>query len=73
VLLRSPVPDVFSDADFWFITQRLFGGDVYWAGGCATEWAKGMRADKAVHGARRWRWLADARWRLHMSATGTFT
>ena len=73
VLLRSPVPEVFSDADFWVVTQRLFGGDAEEASREMLHWARGMQADGALHGARRGRWLADAQWRLHMSATGTFT
>jgi len=73
VLLRSPVPDVFSDADFWFMTQQLSGGDSYWAGVDAENWARGMRADRALHGARRDRWLADALWRQHMSSVGDYT
>lgn len=73
VLLRSPVPDAFGDAEFWFITQRLCGGRVDWAVSQAEDWAQGLRADGALRGARRLGWLADAQWRLHMAATGMFT
>jgi hypothetical protein len=72
VLLRSPVPEVFSDADFWLITQRLWGGHVESATFTAQSWARGMQAENALRGARRSRWLDDAQWRLEMSATGTF-
>ncbi len=72
LLLRSPAPEVFSDAEFWFVTQRLFGGDAEWATRELLSWARGMQADGAVRGGRRSRWLADAQWRLQMSATGTY-
>lgn len=71
-LLRSPAPEVFSDADFWVVTQRLFGGDAEWAAREMQAWARGMQADGALRGGRRSRWLADAKWRLQMSATGTY-
>lgn len=73
VLLRSPAPEVFSDADFWIFTQQLFGGDADEARREMLSWARGMQADGALRGARRSNWLADAHWRLHMSATGMFT
>lgn len=72
VLLRSPAPDAFGDADFWVLTQRLCGGDVPAATRLAHEWAAGMRADAALQGARRQRWLGDALWRLEASAKGDF-
>lgn len=72
VLLRSPVPEVFSDADFWALTQLLMGGDVQAATRIAQDWARGLQADGALRGLRRSRWLADAQWRLEMSATGTY-
>ncbi|MCE4555466.1 hypothetical protein [Pelomonas cellulosilytica] len=72
-LLRSPAPEAFSDADFWFITQLLHGGDLHWATVTAQDWARGLAADRALRGGRRGRWLHDAQWRLHMSATGAFT
>lgn len=72
-LLRSPVPQVFSDAEFWFIVQRLHGGDLRSATATAQAWAAGMAADRALQGGRRGHWLADAEWRLHMAAIGAFT
>lgn len=72
-LLRSPVPDAFGDADFWALTQLLMGGDVDGATRTAHDWARGLRAEGALHGPRRDRWLANAQWRLQMSATGTYT
>jgi hypothetical protein len=72
VLLRSPAPDAFSDADFWAITQLLFGGDVYWATRTTQDWAASMRANAALQGARRSQWLTDALWRLEASAKGDF-
>jgi hypothetical protein len=72
VLLRSPAPAVFSDADFWALTQQLFGGDVDDASAEALAWAHGMQRDNAVHGARREQWLIDAIYRMEMAATGTF-
>ncbi len=44
VLLRSPVPDVFSDADFWVITQQLSGGHVPSATSTAVGWSGWRRA-----------------------------
>lgn len=72
LLLRSPAPDAFSDADFWVIVQLLFGGDLHWATRTAQDWAAGLRADGALQGARRDRWLTDALWRLEASAKGDF-
>jgi len=72
VVLRSPAPEVFSDADFWFIVQRLCGGDVPSATSTAESWARAMKAAGALRGGRRDRWLANARWLLHMEATGTY-
>lgn len=72
VLLRSPAPDAFSDADFWVFVQLLFGGDLHWATVTANEWAAGMRADAALHGSRREAWLNDALWRLEASAKGDY-
>jgi hypothetical protein len=71
-LLRSPVPAVFSDAEFWAMTQQVFGGDVVLATQQAQDWARGMQAEGALQGSRRRRWLQDALWRWEMSATGTF-
>lgn len=71
-LLRSPAPAVFSDADFWAITQQLFGGNVDAAGAETLAWARGMQRDNALHGARRGQWLVDAVYRLEMAASGTF-
>lgn len=73
LLLRSPVPEVFSDADFWFFTQRLSGGDADAASRELQDWVRRMQAAGALHGGRRRRWLDDALWRLEMSANGTFT
>ena len=72
VVLRSPVPEVFSDADFWVITQQLWGGHVESATFTAKSWAFGMKADGALRGGRRDRWLINAQWRLNMEATGTY-
>lgn len=72
VLLRSPAPDVFSDADFWFITQKLWGGDVSSATSTVESWARAMKAENALRGGRRDRWLANAQWLLHMEATGIY-
>ncbi len=72
VLLRSPVPDVFSDADFWFITQTLWGGHVESAASKTESWARAMKAEGAVRGGKRDRWLSNALWLLNMEATGTY-
>ena len=72
VLLRSPVPEVFSDADFWAMTQQLFGGHVESATASALAWARGMQTENALRGYRREQWLIDAVYRLEMSATGTY-
>lgn len=72
VLLHSPVPDAFSDADYWFITQRLCGGQREHATRLAEDWAAGMRRDNALRGPRRQAWLNDALHRLEVSARGDF-
>jgi hypothetical protein len=73
VLLRSPVPEVFSDADYWAMTQQLFGGDAEAAAREAQAWARAMQADGAARpGPRRQQWLGEALWRLQQSATGTY-
>ncbi|MDR7333415.1 hypothetical protein [Roseateles asaccharophilus] len=72
VLLRSPEPAVFSDAEFWAIAQQLCGGDVAHATATAGDWAQGMRADGAVRGWRREGWLLNAVAVLESSAAGTF-
>jgi hypothetical protein len=72
VLLRSPVPETLSDADFWALTQLLMGGDVQAATGIAQDWDRCLRAEGALRGPRRIRWLADAQRRLEMAATGAY-
>jgi hypothetical protein len=71
-LLHSPAPDAFSDADFWYITQRLCGGQRMHATRLAEDWATGMRRDRALQGPRRHAWLNDALHRLEASARGDF-
>lgn len=73
LLLRSPVPEVFSDADYWAITQQLFGGDTEAAASEARAWARAMQAaDAVLPGTRRQRWLDEALWRLQQSAAGIY-
>ncbi|MGM9482047.1 hypothetical protein ACS5PN_12745 [Roseateles sp. NT4] len=72
VLLRSPAPDVFSDGEFWFITQTLWGGHVQSAASMTESWARAMKAEGALRGGRRSRWLSNALWLLNMEATGTY-
>lgn len=72
VLLRSPAPEAFSDAEFWVIVQRLWGGRVGAATAQAERWASAMKADGALRGARRSRWLSNAQWLLNMEVTGSF-
>lgn len=72
VLLRSPAPDAFSDADFWFATQRLCGGQLVHATQLIEDWAAGMRRDNALQGTRRQTWLNAALHRLEASARGDF-
>lgn len=72
VLLRSPVPDAFSDADFWVVTQRLCGGQLVPATRLVEDWAAGMRRDNALQGTRRAAWLNEALSRLEASARGDF-
>lgn len=71
-VLRSPVPDVFSDADFWAVAQCLCGGQLDGATHLVQGWAAGMRQDGAVQGARREVWMIDALSRLEASARGDF-
>lgn len=71
-LLHSPTPDAFSDADFWFITQRLCGGDVAQATHLAQNWAGKMRTNGALQGKRRDAWLNEELSRLEASARGDF-
>lgn len=72
VLLRSPVPEVFSDVDFWVITQQLWGGLVEPATATAESWARGMKADGALRGGRREGWLIHAQGLLTMEVNGVY-
>lgn len=73
VVLRSPVPEVFTDAEFWAITQQIFDGDVPCATSQARNWANELGARNArSRGSRRERWWIDELGRLHAAATGTF-
>jgi hypothetical protein len=73
VLLRSPVPDVFTDAEFWAVTQQIFDGDVHLATSETRAWAGELIARQATaRGPRRERWWAEQLHRMHAAATSTY-
>lgn len=74
VVLRSPAPAVFSDAEFWAITQQIFDGDVDQASREALGWARELTARQATaRGARRDNWWIDQLRTMRAVATGTFS
>lgn len=44
VVLRSPAPEAFTDAEYWAITTQLFGGDAEQAAWKVTNWARDLVA-----------------------------
>lgn len=73
-LLRSPVPEVFSDGEFWAIAMQLFDGDVPRAEAQARDWAREPAASRAAAGgSRRDNWWIDKLRVMHAEATGTFS
>ncbi|MDT7837984.1 hypothetical protein [Aquabacterium sp. OR-4] len=74
-LLRSPEPEVFSDAEFWAITMQLCDGNQDLATAHTRGWARVMRAQGcSTRGSRRRDnfWNDELR-RLRLQATGTFS
>lgn len=73
VVLRSPVPEVFSDAEFWAIATQLFDGDVGVAARETRDWARQLIEERATErGPRRSRWWQDHLHRMEMSAKGDY-
>jgi hypothetical protein len=71
VQLRSPVPQAFSDAEFWGITQQMFDGDVSLATSEVTGWARDFIARGATaSAARRSSWWIELLAVERASATG---
>lgn len=72
-VLHSPVPTVFTDAEFWAITTQLFNGDVGVAEREVQRWARELIEQGATErGARRSDWWADKLRRMEMSAKGDY-
>lgn len=73
-LLRSPTPDVFTDAEFWAITQQIFDGDVEHATRETRDWARELTAGQATaRGLRRDNWWINQLRVMRATATGTFS
>jgi hypothetical protein len=71
VALRSPVREVFSDAEFWAIAMQLFGGDVGLAESQVRDWARDLVARNATErGRRRDNWWVEKLALERASATG---
>lgn len=71
VLLRSPVPAVFTDGEYWAMTMQLFDGDTAaatdYAQGCARE----LQARNATSRGKRDTWWVQQLIVLRASATGS--
>jgi hypothetical protein len=71
--LRSPVPEVFTDAEFWAITTQLFNGDVGVAERESRRWAAELIQQGATErGARRSEWWTNQLRHMEMSAKGDY-
>ena len=71
VLLRSPAPEAFTDAEFWAITTQLFGGDAEGAASQVKRWAASLAARGIIgRGYRRSSWWQEMRTVLEAEATG---
>lgn len=72
VLLRSPAPEAFTDAEFWAITTQLFGGNAEQAAWKVSSWARDLVARGITgHGFRRGSWWQEKRTVLEAEATGS--
>jgi hypothetical protein len=71
VALRSPVPGVFSNAEFWAMTMQLFDGDADAAASYAQESARQLQALKVTSRAKRDAWWVQELIVLQAAATGS--
>jgi hypothetical protein len=72
VLLRSPAPEAFTDAEFWSVTTQLFGGDAERAASQVQGWARSLEARGITgRGHQRDSWWQEMRTVLHAEATGS--
>ena len=71
VVLRSPAPEAFTDAEFWALTTQLFGGDADRAASQVRGWARELVARGITgRGYRRDSWWQEMRTVLEAEATG---
>ncbi|MDT9000928.1 hypothetical protein RQP53_16750 [Paucibacter sp. APW11] len=71
VLLCSPVPEVFSDAEYWAATMQLFGGDADLAASEMRGWAATLQQHGATaRGMKRDRWWQETLAVMRASASG---
>lgn len=71
VALRSPAPEVFSDAEYWGIAMQLFNGDLPRAEWTVRAWARDLVARKATQrGWRRDNWWTETLAVERAAATG---
>lgn len=71
VLLKSPVPQVFSDGEFWALTMQLHDGDTAAATRYAQACARHLQASNATSRSQRDRWWVQELIVLQASATGS--
>jgi len=72
VVLRSPAPEAFTDAEFWAVTTQLFGGDAEHAASQVSGWARSLVARGITgRGYRRDSWWQEMRTVLEAEATGS--
>lgn len=72
VVLRSPAPEAFTDAEFWALTTQLFGGDAEQAAWQVKGWARDLVARGITgRGYRRGSWWQEMRTVLTAEATGS--
>lgn len=71
VILRSPAPEAFTDAEFWAVTTQLFGGNAERASSQVQGWARSL-AERGIQGRgyRRDGWWHEMRTVLRAEATG---
>ncbi|HEY8881034.1 MAG TPA: hypothetical protein VIN03_25910 [Roseateles sp.] len=71
VVVRSPAPEAFSDAEYWAIAMQLFGGNLSVAESTVSSWARDLAAKKITkRGWRRDSWWIETLTIERASATG---
>lgn len=71
VLVRSPVPEVFSDGEVWAMAMQLFDGEIDTAADYAQTCARHLIANKLTRRARRSAWWQEELTLMRASATGS--